>query len=202
MQILFAGKAHPHDEPGKDLIRSIAAYAEDPRFKGKIVLLPDYDMRLARTLVAGCDVWLNNPIRPHEASGTSGMKAAMNGVLNMSVLDGWWDEAPYEETGFVIGPATDYAPDEEVAASLYDVLENQVIPLFFKRDEAGLPQGWIEKMIQSASRIGRQFSSDRMVLQYLEQSYVPAAERRISILEGRPADPYALSSAPLSDARG
>ena len=202
VQILFAGKAHPHDEPGKDLIRSIAAYAEDPRFKGKIVLLPDYDMRLARTLVAGCDVWLNNPIRPHEASGTSGMKAAMNGVLNMSVLDGWWDEAPYEETGFVIGPATDYAPDEEVAASLYDVLENQVIPLFFRRDEAGLPQGWIEKMIQSASRIGRQFSSDRMVLQYLEQSYVPAAERRISILEGRPPDPYALSSAPLSDARG
>jgi starch phosphorylase len=130
------------------------------------------------------------------------MKAAMNGVLNMSVLDGWWDEAPYEETGFVIGPATDYAPDEEVAASLYDVLENQVIPLFFKRDEAGLPQGWIEKMIQSASRIGRQFSSDRMVLQYLEQSYVPAAERRISILEGRPVDPYALSSAPFSDARG
>ena len=202
VQILFAGKAHPHDEPGKELIRSIAAYAEDPRFKGKIVLLPDYDMRLARTLVAGCDVWLNNPIRPHEASGTSGMKAAMNGVLNMSVLDGWWDEAPYEETGFVIGPATDYAPDEEVAASLYDVLENQVIPLFFKRDEAGLPLGWIEKMIQSASRIGRQFSSDRMVLQYLEQSYVPAAERRISILEGRPPDPYALSSAPLSDARG
>ena len=200
VQILFAGKAHPHDEPGKDLIRSIAAFAEDPRFRGRIVLLPDYDMRLARTLVAGCDVWLNNPVRPHEASGTSGMKAAMNGVLNMSVLDGWWDEAPYEETGFVIGPATDYAPDEEVATSLYEVLENQVIPLFFRRDEAGLPQGWIEKMIQSASRIGRQFSSDRMVLQYLEQSYVPASERRISILEGRPPDPYAL--APFSDARG
>ncbi|MDQ6893940.1 MAG: alpha-glucan family phosphorylase [Acidobacteriota bacterium] len=200
VQILFAGKAHPHDEPGKDLIRSIAGFSEDPRFRGKIVLLPDYDMRLARTLVAGCDVWLNNPVRPHEASGTSGMKAAMNGVLNMSVLDGWWDEAPYEETGFVIGPATDYAPDEEVATSLYEVLENQAIPLFFRRDEAGLPQGWIEKMIQSASRIGRQFSSDRMVLQYLEQSYVPAAERRISILEGRPPDPYAL--APFSDARG
>ncbi|HEY6050577.1 MAG TPA: alpha-glucan family phosphorylase, partial [Thermoanaerobaculia bacterium] len=200
VQILFAGKAHPHDEPGKELIRSIAGFAEDPRFRGKIVLLPDYDMRLARTLVAGCDVWLNNPVRPHEASGTSGMKAAMNGVLNMSVLDGWWDEAPYEETGFVIGPAVDYAPDEEVAASLYDVLENQVIPLFFRRDEAGLPQAWIEKMIQSASRIGRQFSSDRMVVQYLEQSYVPAAERRISILEGRPPDPYAL--APFSDARG
>jgi starch phosphorylase len=197
IQILFAGKAHPHDEPGKELIRSIAAYAEDPRFLGRIVLLPDYDMRLARSLVAGCDVWLNNPVRPHEASGTSGMKAAMNGVRHLSVLDGWWVEAPYEQTWFVIGPATVYAPDEEVASSLYDVLENQVVPLFFRRNEAGLPLEWIEKMLQSASRIGRQFSSDRMVLQYLEQSYVPAAERRISILEGKQSDPYALS-----DARG
>ncbi|MEP7132599.1 MAG: glycogen/starch/alpha-glucan phosphorylase, partial [Acidobacteriota bacterium] len=159
----------------------------------KIVLLPDYDMRLARALVAGCDVWLNNPIRPHEASGTSGMKAAMNGVLNLSVLDGWWDEAPYEETGFVIGPATDYAPDEEVAASLYKVLETEVLPLFFERDAQNLPTGWIEKMIQSAARIGRQFSSDRMVLQYLELCYVPAAERRISVLEGARRAAYALT---------
>jgi starch phosphorylase len=157
-------------------------------------------MRLARTLVAGCDVWLNNPVRPHEASGTSGMKAAMNGVLNLSVLDGWWDEAPYEETGFVIGPAADYAPDEEVSASLYDVLENRVLPLFADRDALGLPLGWIEKMVQSASRIGRQFSSDRMVLDYLETSYLPAAERRIQILEGPRADPYALVSP--SAARG
>ena len=200
VQILFAGKAHPHDEPGKELLRAIAAHAEEPAFRGKIVLLPDYDMRLARSLVAGCDVWLNNPVRPHEASGTSGMKAGMNGVLNLSVLDGWWDEAPYEETGFVIGPATDYAPDEEVAASLYEVLETRVLPLFFQRDEAGLPLAWIEKMIQSAARIGRQFSSDRMVLQYLELCYVPASERRKGLLEGARPDPYAL--APFSSAQG
>ncbi len=193
IQILFAGKAHPQDEPGKELLRIIGNYADQPEFFGKIVLLPDYDMQLARALVAGCDVWLNNPVRPHEASGTSGMKAAMNGVLNLSVLDGWWDEAPYEETGFVIGPATDYAPDEEVAASLYNVLENQVLPLFFERTPQNLPIGWIEKMIQSAASIGRQFSSDRMVLQYLELCYVPAAERRISVLEGARRAAYALS---------
>lgn len=185
VQILFAGKAHPQDEPGKELLRAIAFYAEQPELVGKVVLLPDYDMGLARMLVAGCDVWLNNPIRPHEASGTSGMKAAMNGALNLSVLDGWWDEAPYEETGFVIGPATDYAPDEQVAASLYEVLEEQVLPLFFSRDEKGLPLGWIEKMIQSASRIGRLFSSDRMVIDYLERCYLPALERKLASPEAR-----------------
>ncbi|MEO8430960.1 MAG: alpha-glucan family phosphorylase [Acidobacteriota bacterium] len=200
VQFLFAGKAHPHDDPGKELLRAIAAHAEEPAFRGRVVLLPDYDMRLARELVAGCDVWLNNPVRPHEASGTSGMKAGMNGVLNLSVLDGWWDEAPYEETGFVIGPATDYAPDEEVAASLYEALESRVLPLFFERDEAGLPAGWIDKMVQSISRIGRQFSSDRMVLQYLELCYVPASERRRGLLEGQRPDPYAL--APFSSAQG
>ncbi|MFN2385922.1 MAG: alpha-glucan family phosphorylase [Thermoanaerobaculia bacterium] len=184
VQLVFAGKAHPRDEPGKDLIRSIARFAEDPELKGKIVLLPDYDMGLARAMVAGCDVWLNNPIRPHEASGTSGMKAAMNGVLNLSVLDGWWDEAPYAETGFVIGPATDYAPDPEVAASLYDVLEKEVLPLFSARDAEGIPPGWVDRMVQSVSRIGRLFSSDRMLTQYLELCYLPAAERRIDLLEG------------------
>jgi starch phosphorylase len=178
VQFVFAGKAHPRDAAGKELLRTIAAWCEEPAFRGRIVLLPDYDMGLARVLVSGCDVWLNNPVRPQEASGTSGMKAAMNGVLNMSVLDGWWDEAPHEEAGFVIGPAQDQASDDEVAASLYDVLEQQVMPLFFQRDENGLPQGWIGKMIQSASRIGRQFSSERMVTEYLELCYLPAADRR------------------------
>ncbi|HEY6099018.1 MAG TPA: alpha-glucan family phosphorylase, partial [Anaeromyxobacter sp.] len=193
VQILFAGKAHPQDEPGKELLRAIAGYAEQPEFRGRIVLLPDYDMRLARALVAGCDVWLNNPVRPHEASGTSGMKAAMNGVLNLSVLDGWWDEAPYEETGFVIGAATENAPEDEVAASLYDVLEKNVLPLFFDRNPEGLPLGWIAKMAQSASRIGTQFSSERMMLQYLESCYVPAAEKRIQILVGSRKNPYAVA---------
>lgn len=183
VQLLFAGKAHPHDEPGKELLRLITQFSEQPEFRGRVILLPDYDMALARALVAGCDVWLNNPVRPHEASGTSGMKAAMNGALNLSVLDGWWDEAPYEETGFVIGTATDYAPEEEVASSLYEVLEKEALPLFFQRNEQGLPLGWIEKMVQSASRIGRLFSSDRMVTEYLELCYVPAAEKRASLRE-------------------
>jgi starch phosphorylase len=184
-QILFAGKAHPRDEPGKELLRAVANYAELPEFQGRVVILPDYDMALARALVAGCDVWLNNPIRPHEASGTSGMKAAMNGVLNLSVLDGWWDEAPYDETGFVIGSSSDDDTDDQVAASLYQVLEEQVLPAFQTRDDRGVPSGWVEKMIQSASRIGRFFSSDRMVTEYLELCYLPAAERKVELLEDR-----------------
>jgi len=177
VQVLFAGKAHPRDEAGKELLRAVAHYSQLPEFRGRVLLLPDYDMGLARALVSGCDVWLNNPIRPHEASGTSGMKAAMNGVLNLSVLDGWWDEAPYQETGFVIGTATDNDTDDQVAASLYQVLEEQVLPLFLARNEQGVPERWAGKMIQSASRIGRLFSSERMVTEYLELCYLPAAER-------------------------
>jgi starch phosphorylase len=183
VQILFAGKAHPQDEAGRELLRAVSNYALLPEFRGRVVLLPDYDMGLARALVSGCDVWLNNPIRPHEACGTSGMKAAMNGALNLSVLDGWWDEAPTAETGFVIGTASDYDTDDQVAASLYQVLESQVLPLFRARDERGMPGGWVEKMIQSASRIGRLFSSDRMVTEYLELCYLPAAERKVALLE-------------------
>ena len=184
VQILFAGKAHPRDESGKEFLHAISEFAELPEFRGKLVMLPDYDMRLARALVAGCDVWLNNPVRPHEASGTSGMKAGMNGVLNLSVLDGWWDEAPYEEVGFAVGDATDHAPDEEVASALYDILETRVVPLFYDRDEQGVPLQWVERMVASASRIGRLFSSDRMVAEYLEQCYLPAIERAHAIREG------------------
>ena len=151
--------------------------------QGPVRLLPDYDMALARSLTAGCDVWLNTPERPREASGTSGMKAAMNGVLNLSVLDGWWDEAPREETGFSIGPAEDGAPDEVIASALYEALESHVLPLFYARDNAGLPQGWIDKMLASASTLGRAFSSDRMVTEYLEQCYVPGAARRRDLKE-------------------
>jgi starch phosphorylase len=110
----------------------------------------------------------------------------MNGVLNLSVLDGWWDEAPSEETGFVIGGANDDDTDDQVAASLYETLEGQVLPLFSARDERGFPAGWVEKMIQSAARIGRTFSSERMVTEYLELCYVPAAERKVELLESAP----------------
>jgi starch phosphorylase len=141
-------------------------------------------MGLARVLVSGCDVWLNNPIRPHEASGTSGMKAAMNGALNLSVLDGWWDEAPFEEAGFVIGEATDESVGEAAAAALYEALEERVVPLFFDRDENGVPWRWLEKMVFSATRIARLFSSDRMATEYLELCYLPAAERRVPAANG------------------
>jgi starch phosphorylase len=136
-------------------------------------------------MVAGCDVWLNTPIRPSEACGTSGMKAGMNGVLNLSVLDGWWDEAPYEETGFTIGPATEDLPDDQTAAALYDVLEQQVLPLFFDRNEQGLPLAWIEKMVQSVSRISTLFSADRMMTDYLESCYMPGIESPFSLLGQR-----------------
>ncbi len=201
VQVLFAGKAHPRDEAGKELLRAVSHYSQLPEFRGRVVLLPDYDMGLARALVAGCDVWLNNPIRPHEASGTSGMKAAMNGALNLSVLDGWWDEAPHPETGFVIGTSSDYDTDDQAAASLYHVLEEQVLPLFQARDERGLPGGWVEKMIQSAARIGRQFSSERMVTEYLELCYVPASERKVELFEDSRDRLRAVGAAPYRDLR-
>jgi starch phosphorylase len=185
VQFVFAGKAHPQDDPGKELLREVVRFAESPDFRGRIVFLPEYDMGVARALVAGCDVWLNNPIRPHEASGTSGMKAAMNGGVNVSVLDGWWDEAPSEEAGFVIGEAADEAGDELAAEALYETLENQVLPLFFERDANGIPWRWLEKMVFSATRIARTFSADRMVTEYLELCYLPAAERRLAAMNGR-----------------
>jgi starch phosphorylase len=172
VQILFAGKAHPKDDAGKEFLHAIAAFADSPEFRGRVVMLPDYEMGLARALVSGCDVWLNTPIRPHEASGTSGMKAGMNGVLNASVRDGWWDEASNDEVGFVIGSTRDDGPDADAAVSLYELLEREVVPLFYDRDPDGLPGAWVEKMIRSANSIGRQFSSDRMVNEYLELCYL------------------------------
>jgi len=186
VQILFAGKAHPRDESGKEFLRAVAVAAERPEFRGRIAFLPDYDMALARLLVQGCDVWLNTPERPREASGTSGMKAAMNGALNLSVLDGWWDEAPHDEAGFVVGEAKDGATDEEIAQSLCDILEKRVLPMFFDRDASGLPQRWIDRMIVAASKIAKAYSSDRMLSEYLEQCYVPGAFHRRALKgEGR-----------------
>ena len=185
VQIVFAGKAHPQDDPAKGLLRDVVRWSDSPEFRGRVVFLPDYGMGVARALVAGCDVWLNTPVRPHEASGTSGMKAAMNGGINLSVRDGWWDEAPYEEAGFVVGGATDESNGEAAADALYEALEQRVVPLFFERDEAGIPWRWIEKMVFSATRIARWFSSDRMVTQYLELCYLPAAERRLAAMNGR-----------------
>jgi len=180
VQLLFAGKAHPKDEPGKEFLRRVGEFAALHEFRGRVVLLDDYDMRLARLLVSGSDVWLNNPIRPNEASGTSGMKAAMNGVLNLSVLDGWWDEAPRDGTGFTMSDDTDGRTDDDVAAALFERLEDEVVPLFYGRpggDRARMPAAWVERMAAAASRLGRQFSSERMLGDYLEMAYAPAAAR-------------------------
>ncbi len=179
VQIVFAGKAHPKDEPGKNYIRSIAGLRRDPRFAARVVFVEDYDVNVCRHLVQGVDVWLNNPRRPLEASGTSGQKTVLNGGLNLSVLDGWWAEAFDGSNGFAIGRGThhvdDAITDQRDAESLYQVLENEVVPIFYNRDGDGLPRDWIKRMINSISTLAWRFSSDRMVMDYVRSCYVPSA---------------------------
>ena len=181
LQILFAGKAHPRDDAGKELIRQIVHLARQAPFNGRIFFLQDYDMNLARYLVQGCDVWLNNPRRPLEASGTSGMKAAVNGVLNVSVFDGWWDEACDKHAGWTIGRGEDYDDehyqDEVESNSLYDLLETEVIPLFYQRDADGLPGGWIGRMKETIAQLAPQYNAHRMVREYVEGFYLPGQAR-------------------------
>lgn len=179
VQIIFAGKAHPADEPGKMLIQEVYRLVKRAENGGRLVFLEDYDMNLARYLVQGVDVWLNTPRRPNEASGTSGMKAAMNGVLNCSVLDGWWREGYNGKNGWAIGKDQDYddpnLQDEEDAASLYNILENEIIPLYYtERSSDGLPADWIGMMKESIRTLTPQFSVRRMVKEYVERLYVPA----------------------------
>lgn len=179
VQIIFAGKAHPADEPGKMLIQEVYRLVKRAENGGRLVFLEDYDMNLARYLIQGVDVWLNTPRRPNEASGTSGMKAAMNGVLNCSVLDGWWREGYNGKNGWAIGKDQDYddpnLQDEEDAASLYNILENEIIPLYYtERSSDGLPADWIGMMKESIRSLTPQFSVRRMVKEYVERLYVPA----------------------------
>jgi glycogen phosphorylase len=181
VQLVFAGKAHPQDKGGKELIRSITDASRDAGLRGRVVFLEDYDMRLARALVSGVDVWLNTPRRPHEASGTSGMKAAANGALNVSVLDGWFAEAWAAhgwEIGWAIGRGEEYADgtgDGREAELLYDVLEREVVPLFFERDGmARLPRGWIKRMKSATAKLVPQFNTARMVREYSKRFYAPA----------------------------
>ncbi len=178
VQILFAGKAHPADRAGQDLIRRLFQLTQG-ELRGHLVFLEDYDMQMGRMLVQGCDVWLNTPRRPQEASGTSGQKSPINGGINLSVLDGWWAEGYAEDNGWVIG---DGEPVEDVdehdrrdANSLYELLENEVIPLFFERGEDGLPHGWIARMKRSVQTIVPVFSAHRMVRDYVESTYRPVA---------------------------
>ena len=186
VQILFAGKAHPKDEPGKELIRQVVQLARRPEFRRRIVLLEDYDQVVARYMVEGVDVWLNTPRRPLEASGTSGMKAAFNGALNLSILDGWWDEAYTPNTGWAIGRGEEYADhgyqDRVEAGALCDLLENEVVPLFYRRGADGLPRGWIALMRSAMTALCPVFNTNRMVHQYVE-GYLRAEARRAHLEE-------------------
>ena len=186
IQVLLAGKAHPADEGGKDLIQQVVEFAREPLTAGRVVFLEDYEMTLARRLVQGVDVWLNTPRRPYEASGTSGMKAALNGVLNCSILDGWWAEAYSAGAGFAIAGdapagATDEEQDEADADALFAVLENDVIPAFYDRDADGLPQRWLALMRESIAELGPRFGTARMVSEYVERLYLPAHDGARSI---------------------
>ena len=180
IQVLVAGKAHPADEGGKDMIQLVVDFAREPAAAGRVVFLEDYEMTLARRLVQGVDVWLNTPRRPFEASGTSGMKAALNGVLNCSILDGWWAEAYSPAYGFAIGGLAveqdDGAQDEADADALYTVLEQQVLPAYYERDDAGLPQRWIALMRESIAELGPRYGTARMAAEYVERLYLPAHE--------------------------
>ena len=179
VQFIFAGKAHPADEPGKRLIQRISNLRHDPRFAGRVVFIEDYDINVARHLIQGVDVWMNNPRRPLEASGTSGQKVVFNGGLNCSILDGWWAEAFNGRNGFGIGIGSQHVDvgigDDRDAEALWHVLSGEVIPLFYERDADGLPQQWIERMTNSIATLTSRFSAHRMVMDYVTKSYLIAA---------------------------
>ncbi len=175
VQFVFAGKAHPQDRTAKQILQQLMSINHDSNWQRRAVFIEDYDQEIARYLVQGVDVWMNVPRRPLEASGTSGMKAAMNGVLNFSVLDGWWLEGYNGINGFAIGGLSDdeddATADAEDAASLYATLENEIIPAFYDKDASGLPAQWIERMKNSIATLTPKFSSDRMVREYADKIY-------------------------------
>ena len=179
VQIVFAGKAHPADRPGQQVIADIFRQSRSPKLRGRVYILEDYDMRIAQFLVRGVDVWLNNPRRPLEASGTSGMKAAMNGALNFSILDGWWDEGWDGTNGWAIGGREtsddEAAQDWADAMDLYRLLEEEIVPAYYERDRSGLPETWLDRMRRAIATSIWPFSSTRMLHDYAEQLYLPAA---------------------------
>ncbi|MFD5639665.1 MULTISPECIES: alpha-glucan family phosphorylase [unclassified Streptomyces] len=186
VQVVVAGKAHPADDGGKRLIQELVRFADDPRVRHRIVFLPDYGMAMAQKLYPGCDIWLNNPLRPLEACGTSGMKAALNGCLNLSVLDGWWDEWFQPDFGWAIPTADGTATDDDrrddlEAAALYDLLEQRVAPRFYERGQEGLPDRWIEMVRRTLTHLGPKVLAGRMVREYVERLYAPAAQAHRSL---------------------
>jgi starch phosphorylase len=179
VQFVIAGKSHPADDQGKALIQKLVHFSQDPEVREHIVFLPNYDMAMARHLYPGTDVWLNNPLRPLEACGTSGMKAALNGSLNLSILDGWWNEYFDGQNGWAI-PTADSAGDDAErdaleAEALYDLIENQVAATFYERDKNGLPTHWLQKVRHTLATLSPELSADRMVSEYVNRLYVPAA---------------------------
>ena len=179
MQLIIAGKAHPADRPGQEMIEQWIHFVRQPAIRAHVVFLSDYDMLLTEHLVQGVDVWLNNPRRPWEASGTSGMKVLVNGGINLSELDGWWAEAYTPEAGWALGDGREHGEDPGWDAAeanrLYELLEQQVVPEFYTRDQAGIPSAWVARMRESMARLTAQFSANRTVREYTEQCYVPAA---------------------------
>ncbi len=179
VQLVIAGKSHPADEGGKRLIQEIVRFADNPQVRHRIVFLPNYDIAMAQPLYPGCDVWLNNPLRPYEACGTSGMKAALNGGLNLSILDGWWDEWYDGNNGWAIPSADgvddpDYRDDLE-ASALYDLIENEVAPRFYDHDEDGVPVRWIEMVRHTLKSLGPKVLATRMIRDYVDMLYAPSA---------------------------
>jgi starch phosphorylase len=197
VQLLFAGKAHPHDNPGKELIRTIVHYASQPEFRHSIVFLEDYDMEVARYLVQGCDVWLNTPRRPREASGTSGMKVIYNGGLNASILDGWWAEGFDPTVGWAIGSGEEYEDqglqDHIESQALYKILEQDIIPLFYNRGRDHLPREWIAMVKNSIRKLAPYFNTHRMLMEYTEEMYLAARERFAALTEDDLARGLALA---------
>ncbi len=178
LQIVFAGKAHPRDRDGQAYAAEVHRWTREQGFEGRVALIEEYDMHVGRMLVSGCDVWLNNPLRPHEASGTSGMKPPMHGGVNLSILDGWWPESFDGRNGWAIGDGSEGTDREKQdaldAESLYALLENEVVPSFYQHDRAGLPQDWIARALHSVATVPGRFNTHRMVAEYLEKSYLPA----------------------------
>ena len=195
VQLVIAGKSHPADDLGKRLIQQMVQFADDPEVRHRIVFLPNYDIEMAQTLYPGCDVWLNNPLRPFEACGTSGMKAALNGGLNLSILDGWWDEWYDGQNGWAI-PTADGVEDPErrddiEASALYDLIENSVRVHFYDQNENGLPLHWMELLLHTLETLGPKVLASRMVRDYVTPLYTPAAASNADVSKGNTAEQLA-----------
>jgi starch phosphorylase len=194
IQIVISGKSHPRDDGGKRIIQDLVRFINEGGARSRIVFLEDYDMQVARALVQGVDLWLNNPRRPHEASGTSGMKVVPNGGLNCSILDGWWDEAYESGLGWAIGDRTEVTDEGHQdwldSRSLYHLLENEIAPVFYHRVENGVPRGWLSMVRKSIMNLGHEFSNNRMLRQYTQEYYIPSAQAYHHLSSGRLENAY------------